>query len=55
MAHATEMIAQIGRHKLTYAEVPVTVHYTEYSLAKGQRLSNSFHILMDLFLGGLQR
>ena len=55
MAHATEIVAQIARHKLAYVEVPVTVHYTAYSLEKGQRLSNSFHILMDLFLSGLQR
>jgi polyprenyl-phospho-N-acetylgalactosaminyl synthase len=55
MAHATEIVAQIARHKLAYVEVPVTVHYTPYSLEKGQRLSNSFHILMDLFLSGLQR
>ena len=55
MAHATEIVAQIARHKLTFVEVPVTVHYTAYSLAKGQKLSNSVHILMDLFLSGLQR
>jgi polyprenyl-phospho-N-acetylgalactosaminyl synthase len=55
MAHATEIVAQIARRRLRFVEVPVTVHYTEYSLAKGQKLSNSFHILMDLLLSGLQR
>lgn len=55
MAHATEIVAQIARLKLRIVEVPVTVHYTAYSLEKGQKLSNSFHILIDLFLSGLQR
>ena len=55
MAHATEIIAQIAKLHLSYVEVPVTVHYTEYSLEKGQRISNSFNILVDLFLRGLRR
>ena len=50
MAHATEIVAEVARHKLKYVEVPVTIRYTEYSLAKGQKLSNSVHILLDLFL-----
>jgi polyprenyl-phospho-N-acetylgalactosaminyl synthase len=55
MAHASEFIAQVGRHALRFREVPVTIMYTEYSLRKGQRLSNSFHILSDLFAGWLER
>ena len=55
MAHATEIIAQIAQLKIRFVEVPVTIHYTAYSLAKGQKLSNSFHILLDLLLRGLLR
>jgi len=48
MAHASEIIAQIGRLGLRYVEVPCTIRYTEYSIAKGQRLSGSLTILLDL-------
>jgi glycosyltransferase involved in cell wall biosynthesis len=49
MAHASEITAQIGLHKLAYAEQPVHVLYTEYSRRKGQSLWNSVNILNDLF------
>jgi glycosyltransferase involved in cell wall biosynthesis len=49
MAHASEFIEQIGRLKLDYIEVPVHIRYTEYSLGKGQRLSNALRILGELF------
>jgi len=55
MAHASEIIAQIGRMKLDVREAPVTVTYSEYSTAKGQKMSNSFRILLDLFVGWLLR
>ncbi|MDM0113753.1 glycosyltransferase family 2 protein [Variovorax sp. J22R133] len=55
MAHATEIVAQVARHRLKYVEVPVTIRYTAYSLAKGQTMSNSVHILIDLLLKGLTR
>lgn len=55
MAHATEIVAQVARHRLKYVEVPVTIRYTAYSLAKGQKLSNSVNILIDLLLKGLLR
>jgi glycosyltransferase involved in cell wall biosynthesis len=48
MAHASELLAQIGRSGLPYVEVPVTIEYSRYSLAKGQRLSDSLAILFDL-------
>ena len=47
MAHASELIDQIVRSGLTYLEVPVTVRYTPYSRAKGQRLSGSLRIVAD--------
>jgi glycosyltransferase involved in cell wall biosynthesis len=48
MAHASEITAQIGRHKLRYAEQPVHVIYSDYSRRKGQSLWNSVNILSDL-------
>lgn len=49
MAHASEILAQIGTSKLRFAEAPVTVRYTEYSLRKGQRISGMFRVLLDIF------
>jgi len=50
MAHGTEIIVQLGRTQLPYAEHPVEVLYTDYSKAKGQSLLNSVNILIDLFI-----
>ena len=49
MAHASELLAQIAESGLPYVEVPVTIEYTRYSLAKGQKTSDSIAILVDLF------
>lgn len=49
MAHASEIVSEIGRLRLRYAEQPVHVIYTEYSRSKGQSLWNSVNILNDLF------
>lgn len=50
MAHGTEIVAQLGRTGLPYAEQPVEVLYTDYSRAKGQSLLNSVNILIDLVI-----
>jgi len=55
MAHASEILEQIGESGLSYVEVPVTIEYTDYSIAKGQKFSNSLSILVDLFAGRMQR
>lgn len=55
MAHASEIVSYIAKHKLRVTEVPVTITYTDYSLRKGQKLSNSVRILIDLFLGRISR
>jgi len=55
MAHASEILAQIAASGLTYAECPVTVSYTAYSLAKGQKLRDAMNILLDLFAQRLTR
>lgn len=48
MAHASEIVNEIGLNKLRYAEEPVHIIYTDYSRAKGQSLWNSVNILSDL-------
>ncbi|WP_336660598.1 glycosyltransferase family 2 protein [Leucobacter sp. USHLN153] len=50
MAHGTEIVAQLSRTGLPYAEFPVEVIYTDYSKAKGQSLLNSVNILVDLII-----
>jgi glycosyltransferase involved in cell wall biosynthesis len=55
MAHASEILDQIARSGLAYVEVPVTIVYTAYSLQKGQRISNSVSILIDLLTRRLHR
>jgi len=55
MAHASEIINRIARLELKYREVPVTIRYSEYSLRKGQKVSGSVGILVDLLVGWLSR
>jgi len=55
MAHATEILSQIKKKKLRYAEVPVRVHYTHYARQKGQTGWNSFRIFFDLLLNKIFR
>ncbi|MFV0433685.1 MAG: glycosyltransferase family 2 protein [Leucobacter sp.] len=50
MAHGTEIVVQLGKTRLPYAEQPVEVIYSEYSKAKGQSLLNSVNILVDLLI-----
>jgi glycosyltransferase involved in cell wall biosynthesis len=50
MAHASELVEQIGAMKVRYAESPVHILYTDYSRAKGQSLWNSVNILVELIL-----
>lgn len=48
MAHASELVAQIGDLKVRYGESPVHILYTDYSKAKGQSLWNAVNILVEL-------
>lgn len=50
MAHASEILNAVARHGLRYAEMPMTVHYTDYSVAKGQPSINAVNIVFDLLL-----
>lgn len=48
MAHASEIIEEIGRHQLTIREHPVHILYTDYSRSKGQSVLNSVNIVIDM-------
>ena len=55
MSHASEITNQIQALGLSVAEAPVTIVYTEYSLHKGQKLSNAIHILAELVVARLNK
>jgi glycosyltransferase involved in cell wall biosynthesis len=56
MAHASEILSEIARLKLAYAEAPVTIRYTDYSRGKGQQSTQgALRILKDLLIGALSR
>jgi polyprenyl-phospho-N-acetylgalactosaminyl synthase len=48
MAHASEIVTQVGRAKLRWVEHPVQILYTDYSRAKGQSMFNAVNIVVDL-------
>lgn len=48
MAHASELVEQIGALKVRWSEYPTHIVYTDYSKAKGQSLLNSVNILVEL-------
>lgn len=50
MAHASQIVSQLARTGLPWAEQSVTIDYTDYSRAKGQSLLNSINILFDLVM-----
>jgi glycosyltransferase involved in cell wall biosynthesis len=49
MAHASELLRKIKTSGLRVTEVPVTVRYTEHSMAKGQGGLQAVRILFDYF------
>lgn len=50
MGHASQIVEMIAREEWRVAEEPVTILYTEYSMAKGQSLINGVNILFDALL-----
>ncbi|GAB3631119.1 glycosyltransferase family 2 protein [Microbacterium shaanxiense] len=50
MAHATEIVLQLGDTGLPWTEYPVELLYTDYSKSKGQSVLNSVNILVDLVI-----
>ena len=55
MAHASEMLNWLGSSGLRIVEAPVSIIYTDYSLAKGQSFFSSLDILWDLWSSRLYR
>jgi hypothetical protein len=55
MAHASELLDQIVASGLAYREVPVTLRYSEYSLAKGQSARGAFRIVFHYLVGRMMR
>jgi hypothetical protein len=47
MAHATEILQLVKKHRLPFVEFPVQVTYHEY----GQRALSGIGIIKDLFFG----
>ena len=50
MAHASEIVDQIYRLHLRVTEVPVVIHYSEYSVRKGQSSLAAFRIAFDYLM-----
>ena len=55
MGHASEILAMATENGWSLAEEPVTVLYTEYSMAKGQSLLNGVNILFESLVTGGKR
>ncbi|HEX5660401.1 MAG TPA: glycosyltransferase family 2 protein [Polyangiales bacterium] len=55
MAHASELLEEIVAKHLRWSEFPVTITYTPYSVAKGQRLLHSVAIIKDQLIGKLAK
>jgi glycosyltransferase involved in cell wall biosynthesis len=48
MEVSSEFFAEIKKLGLRFAEIPITVSYTDYSLAKGQKNTDSLSVLLKL-------
>lgn len=55
MAHASEILEQVGRERMVFVEVPVTIRYTDYSKLKGQKNTESLNILLDLLANWIRK
>ncbi len=52
--HASEILDKVKSLNLRYKEIPVTIKYTEYSMAKGQSMFNSINIATKLIISKLR-
>jgi len=52
--HASEILDKIKVLNLKYTEIPVTIHYTDYSKSKGQSIFNSVNIAFKLILSKIK-
>jgi glycosyltransferase involved in cell wall biosynthesis len=50
MSHASQIIDIIAKKKIRFREFPVHIIYTDYSLNKGQKISNSISIIVEQFI-----
>jgi len=50
MEVSSELMREIGKHKLRVAEVPISAIYTDYSRGKGQKNANAINILVKLLI-----
>jgi len=48
MHYANELNEQIKKHKIKYKEIPVHIRYTEHSLRKWQKNSNSIKLAVEM-------
>ncbi|MDD2693557.1 MAG: glycosyltransferase family 2 protein [Candidatus Gracilibacteria bacterium] len=48
MEYASEFIDQVGKYHLRFTEVPVNIHYDEYTLGKGQRFGGPVRIVLRM-------
>ena len=56
MDHASQIINEIARKKISYKEVPVTILYTKYSMEKGVgSFSQAIKVLWKMILDKLHR
>jgi glycosyltransferase involved in cell wall biosynthesis len=55
MAHASEILDRICREGLRFCEVPVTIHYSAATRAKGQSSWNALKIAGEFLLGRMIR
>lgn len=55
MAHASEILDEVHRNKLSYMEVPVVINYNEYSVSKGQSSMAFGKIILKYFLGKITK
>lgn len=55
MEVSSELIKEIGMHRLKYMEVPIKPVYTDYSMKKGQTNLNAINIIIKLFFRKLMK
>lgn len=55
MAHASEILQVVAASRMRFRESPVTVSYTDYSKAKGQRALAALAVLADMHIRKLYR
>lgn len=53
-AHCSEILRLVTRSSLRWKEVPIRVRYSSEILAKGQKMSNAFKVVWQLFIGSFR-